>query len=129
MPVAAHGLETRPLYEGGIGLEVTYETGEPLADAAVTVYSPDDPGTPFLELRADRHGRFMFLPDRPGTWAAVVRDGSGHGVRYDFEVNEALRAAATDPEGSLSTTAKLVAAACVVWGLIGTALYFRRKAA
>lgn len=75
--LSAHGLDlqvenrpplviTRALYEGGI----------PLAFGLVTVLNPE--GEEFQNGRTDRLGRFVFYPDRQGTWTVIVDDEMGH---------------------------------------------------
>ncbi|MBD3315134.1 MAG: hypothetical protein GF344_05060 [Chitinivibrionales bacterium] len=128
-PLKAHGLRTRSLDGNGVGLEVVYESGQPLVDAEVKLYSPGHQEEPVLRIRTDRNGRFMFVPDRSGTWVAVVRDGSGHGVRYDFDVDDAMRLVGRQSTGASLIASNIVAAACVIWGFVGTAFFFRRRSA
>jgi hypothetical protein len=57
-----------------------------------------------------------------------VRAEGGHGLRVNLEVGEAMLAAAPPGgAGSFSTWQKLAMAACVLWGLAATALYFSRR--
>ena len=48
MTASAHGAKIE--YTIGVAVEIraTYDTGEPKAGGQVTVYSPDDPSTPWL---------------------------------------------------------------------------------
>jgi len=106
-----------------------YDSGEPMAQAQITVFAPDDPTRPWLHGLADSDGRFVFVPDaQAGRWSVQVRQ-AGHGAIAHVVLTEA---AASDP-GQI-TAAKgpsrpqaLIMAASVVWGCIGTALYFRRR--
>jgi nickel transport protein len=55
-------------------------TGEPMAGARVTVFSVAYPTHAWLTGRADREGRFRFVPDpsQPGDWSVRIRQ-EGHG--------------------------------------------------
>lgn len=80
-PVAAHGVGSRALGGGAQAVEFYYASGEPMAYAAVKLYAPADPSVPYVDGRADRLGRFAFLPSEPGSWTVVADDGDGHTLR------------------------------------------------
>jgi nickel transport protein len=120
----AHGVDIE--YSVGFEIEIVakYDTGTPMAGAQVTVYAPDDPTTPWLTGVCDDEGRFSFTPDasKPGTWDVQVRL-AGHGGMIHIPVGEG--AATSGGLGGYSWLQILLMAACVAWGSIGTALYFR----
>ncbi len=64
-----------------------FDTGEPMAGAPITVFSPRHPAHAWLTGRADRDGRFRFVPDPeyPGYWTVRVRE-EGHGATISIEV-------------------------------------------
>lgn len=126
-PVYAHGAKIE--YTVGMTVEIfaAYDSGEPMAGAQVIVYAPDDPSTPWLTDLCDDEGRFSFVPDtdKTGTWDIQVRQ-AGHGDIVHIPIGVA--AAGAGGEGNTPLQIVLMAI-CVVWGSIGTALYFSRRKA
>ena len=123
--------------ELAVVVEATYHSGRPMAGAQVTVLAPGAPDEPWLVGQCDADGRFEFAPpvDRPGTWEVLVAH-QGHGGRVSVEVageGEETGSAVVTAEASstahLSVLQRVVMGACVVWGLIGTALFFSGRRA
>ena len=125
--VAAHGARIAYSLDTVVTIQAAYDSGEPMAEAQVVVYAPNDPATPWLTGMADENGRFSFTPDPtlPGTWDVQVRQ-AGHGDIVHIPVGGGSGAAAS---GGFSTTQIVVMSASVMWGLVGTALYFSRRPA
>jgi len=123
----AHGAKIEYTVKMAVEIRAAYDTGEPMAGGQVTVYAPDDPSTPWLTGVCDDKGRFTFTPDpaRPGTWDVQVRQ-AGHGDMVHIPIGEGM---ATTGGTGLSPLQIALMAACVVWGFVGTALFFmgRRK--
>ncbi|KUK41295.1 MAG: hypothetical protein XD69_0653 [Clostridia bacterium 62_21] len=129
IPVTAFAHGARITYQTRTAIEITaaYDTGEPMEGAQVTIYAPDDPSTPCFTGVCDENGRFTFTPDlsKPGTWDVQVRH-AGHGGIIHIPVGEETAAQG----GTCYTPLQIVLmAACVVWGLVGTALFFARRKA
>lgn len=122
----AHG--ARIEYKVATTIEVTasYDDGRPMAGGQVTVYAPDDPSKPWLTGLCDENGKFTFTPDptKPGTWDVQVRQ-AGHGDILHIPIAEGKGAMG----GSTGYTSLQVAlmSACVIWGFLGTALFFSRR--
>jgi len=97
-----------------------------MAGAQVTVYAPDDPSTPWLTGICDDEGCFSFIPDtsKPGTWDIQVRQ-AGHGDIVHIPIGEG--SAATGSTGGYTVLQIVLMAICVVWGSVGTTLYFLRR--
>ncbi|MDF1615100.1 carboxypeptidase-like regulatory domain-containing protein [Desulfurivibrio dismutans] len=133
-PAAAHGalVEYRPA--PGIVIEARYDTGQPMAEAQIIVYAPDNPTEAWHTGTSDQHGRFSFVPDPEltGTWTVQARQG-GHGAMAHIELAAAdtqQKDQATGPAaGPPATTSgqRWLMAGAVIWGFIGTALFFRRR--
>lgn len=125
-PALAHGVNIQYSSDIEITIVARYDSGEPMSGAQVAVYAPDDPTTPWLTGVCDDEGRFSFTPDasKPGTWDVQVRL-AGHGGMVHIPVGEG--AAASGGIGGYSYLQLGLMAACVIWGSIGTALYFRRR--
>jgi nickel transport protein len=146
-PVFAHGakLEYQPI--NGIEIQARYDSGEPMKAAQVNIYAPDNPNEPWQTGTTDDDGRFVFTPDpsRPGNWEVMVRQ-AGHGDILVVPVAEGSTAAnpgeASGESGSGGEGAPAVLAnageprtagvprwvsmAAMVWGFVGTALFFAR---
>ena len=122
----AHGVTIQYSSDIEITIVAEYDSGEPMAGAQVTVYAPNDPSTPWLTSVCDDEGRFSFTPDAsiPGTWDVQVRL-AGHGGMVHIPVGEGT--ATSGGIGGYSYLQIALMAACVIWGSIGTAFYFRRR--
>jgi nickel transport protein len=142
MKAIAHGVGITYQATEAIELQASYDSGEPMAEAQVSVYSPEDPSTPWLTGAADESGRFVFAPDPsiPGNWEVQVRQ-AGHGEILNIPIGGAegvlganAGAAETDGEpnsqivsgigDNLSIPQKGLMAVSVIWGFVGTALFF-----
>ena len=123
---SAHGVKLQYKISMAVEILAAYDTGEPMAGAQIAVYAPDDPTTPWLTGVCDEEGHFSFTPDpsKAGTWDVQVRQ-SGHGGMIHIPIGEGMAVAG----GTGYTPLQIVLmAACVVWGLVGTALFFSRRA-
>ena len=121
----AHGVELE--YKTDITIEIfaAYDTSEPMPGAEIRVYAPDDPSTPWLTGICDENGRFTFTPDPslPGMWGVRVRH-MGHGGMLYIPIGEGM--AGRGGTGYTQLQLGLIAGS-VVWGLIGTALFFWKR--
>ena len=128
MKAYAHGAIIEYTVDMTIELIATYDNGEPMAGAQVVIYAPDDPSTPWLTGVCDDEGRFTFIPDtsRPGTWDVQVRQ-AGHGDMVHIPVGQDM--VATSGPGGFGVLQIALMSACVIWGFVGTALYFSRRRA
>lgn len=74
--VLAHSVQTDYLLSGdnGLELDVTFSTGEPLANSPVKIYSPDNQSEPWMEGMTDENGKFNFIPDQAqeGDWTVQI---------------------------------------------------------
>ncbi|MDB9314154.1 carboxypeptidase regulatory-like domain-containing protein [Spirulina sp. CS-785/01] len=135
----AHGSNIEYRQTEAIQITAKYDSGTPMGEAQVTVYSPDDPATPWVQGVTDEQGNFTFVPDpdQRGNWEVKVRQ-SGHGdiISIPLEEQEAETAStsesATITQATTNTTGysplqKGVMAVVGVWGCVGTALFFLRK--
>lgn len=116
-----------------VTVDARFDSGEPMAGGQVMVYAPNDPARPWLTGVCDETGQFQFTPDStlPGTWEVQVRL-AGHGdivyvpVGNPASTNLAAGTAAqvTQASGSYTPLQLVVMGASVIWGFIGTALFF-----
>lgn len=146
LPVLAHAHGAKIEYQmtQGIALRAMYDTGDPMTTAQIAVYAPSDPSKPWLTGKADPKGYFSFVPDPSiaGQWTIQARE-AGHGALIHVSIGEQGSSAAAD--GASATGSPQAAAtqatistgqsplqrwlmiASVIWGFIGTGLFFARK--
>ncbi|MEM6447041.1 MAG: carboxypeptidase-like regulatory domain-containing protein [Cyanobacteria bacterium P01_D01_bin.123] len=140
-PVFAHGANVQYRATRAIAIRAAFDSGEPMAEAQVTVFAPDNSAEPWLQGKTDAAGQFSFVPDssQAGSWEVQVRQ-AGHGdiVSIPAEAISAFSTSAAEPSalasarsaGSVSPPSPAqiaLTAAAGVWGCIGTACFFVRK--
>ena len=126
-PIFGHGTWYELLDTGVLGVRAAFDSGQAMVEAPVLIFAPGQ-REPEITTNTDRRGIVCFAPDRPGTWILQVRAEGGHGIRINVVVNESMLASVDDNAGSYSLWQKIVMAACVMWGFLATALFFRRRA-
>lgn len=127
----AHGANIEYQTTSAIKINATYDSGQPMSKAQVTIYSPDDPATPWLTGTTDETGGFIFVPapNKLGNWEIKVRQ-AGHGDIISIPLGEnQISANQTQPVSSHNYTPmqKGLMIISVGWGFVGTALFFSRK--
>jgi nickel transport protein len=135
----AHGVDIRHQTTQATEIEAKYNTGEPLANAQVTVYAPNGE-TPWLKGTTNDKGQFTFTPDvnQPGNWQVTVRL-AGHGDILTIPVSKQpvaqnsesgyTQPIAQNSQSGYTPLQKAVMTTSVLWGLVGTALFFSRRKA
>ncbi|MEL6384759.1 MAG: carboxypeptidase-like regulatory domain-containing protein [Cyanobacteria bacterium J06626_18] len=124
--VLAHGVQVQAQTTSAVEIQATYDSGEPMSGAQVQVYAPTDPENVVFTGVTDASGRYLFVPDRAGDWELSVRQ-AGHGEIVVIPVAEAgVVAAEVAGSSKLTTLQRGIVAGAVIWGCVGTALYFRR---
>ena len=136
----AHGTNIEYRQVQAVQIDAAYAGGQPMANAQVTVYAPDDPSTPWTTGTTDEQGRFSFTPDlsQSGHWEVKVRQ-AGHGDIVTIPVQSASEGENTTTEAApqmawlsgnrdyTSTVQKTLLGVAGVWGFFGTALFFARR--
>ncbi len=125
LPAKAGAHAATITYESSVEVQITAADNDgPMAGAEVIVYEPDlitvyDQGT------CDAQGKYSFAPDmsKPGDWKVRINHDHSH-LMY---VTVGENVSASGGIGGFSTLQIVLMSACVIWGIIGTALYFRRK--
>ncbi|MEB3232798.1 MAG: carboxypeptidase regulatory-like domain-containing protein [Leptolyngbyaceae bacterium] len=87
---SAHMIETNyNLLDQALEFTSTFSTGEPVPEADVSIYAPNNLEEPWLELTTDENGRFSFTPDQsiPGEWEIHIEKGIGHQDFWTVPVN------------------------------------------
>jgi len=128
-PVFGHGARVTWEMQGdSVHIAASFDDGQPLDRAQVTVFSGAAPSVPYIVGMTDENGEFSFLPDHEESlnWDVQVRK-AGHGDIVHLSLAE--ESTNDDEQGVFSTLQIVLMSACVVWGFIGTAFFFasRRK--
>ncbi len=122
----AHGVEMEYQATQAIQITANFDTGEPMVEAQVAVFSPENPSAPWMTGTTNEQGRFVFVPDDAvtGNWEVQVRQ-AGHGDIISIPVADGgVTQESSLTGGGLSMVQKAVMAGAVIWGFVGTALYF-----
>jgi nickel transport protein len=137
-PAAAHAMEAEQGWGEAVEITATYDTGDPVDGGQVLVYAPGGDSEPWATGTTDDRGRYVFMPDasKPGEWEIQVRQ-AGHAANVSVEVGgsreepgeereagDEIRPEDTDEARSSDTLQRVLMGAAVVWGFIGTALFF-----
>ncbi|PSO48516.1 MAG: hypothetical protein BRC33_09490 [Cyanobacteria bacterium SW_9_44_58] len=134
-PALAHGVAIAHRQTSAIEIRATYDNGDPMSNAQVVVYAPNNPAEPWLKGTTTEKGTFAFVPDRKmqGAWDVKVRQ-SGHGDLISIPVENAETASSQQTQagnrwqgGNYTPLQKAIMAALGVWGFIGTGLFFARN--
>lgn len=140
--VLAHGANIVYQQTEAIAIRATYDDGTPMVNAQVVVYAPNQPAIPWLKGTTDEQGKFNFIPSSTisGNWDIKIRQ-SGHGDIISIPWQAAQSVSALESQDTISSNnhrllsvnsnstpiQKVIMAATVAWGFIGTALFFSRQ--
>ena len=126
---SAHGTaQLRYRQEPAIQIEALHDNGEPMINAKVRIYAPENHRKPLIVGNTDSQGQFRFIPQarQTGSWTVTVSQlGHSHNINIPIQQNLALAAAQTS--STYSPLQKLTMAIVGIWGFLGTALYFTRN--
>lgn len=120
----AHGVQVEYQTSQTYTIRATFDNGEPLNNGQVTIYSPNEPNQPWKTGTTNEKGEYLFSPDPSmlGEWYIQVRK-AGHGGNTTIDTMGNSDGGAA----SFSALQKVVMIGSVLWGILGTTLYFRRK--
>ncbi len=145
-----HGVAIEYQTTEAISIQAKYDSGKPMSNAQVVVYSPENPSEAWQTGVTDDEGKFAFIPENnvSGNWTVKVRS-AGHGsvinipsqsqnteidndAQSEMSVNtnnreEKTSSVISSTTGGLSTSQKMLMAITGSWGFIGTALFFSRQ--
>ena len=123
----AHGTEIDLNEVEAIEIQAHFDNGDPMPNAQVTIYAPTDRANPWLSGEADGDGYFVFVPDRAmaGQWDIQIRT-AGHGDWVYIDIAEGAIAELKGSSNGVTTAQIVMMSAAVIWGFVGTALYFSR---
>ena len=125
----AHGNRYEVLQMGIVGVKAFFNTGEPMAGARVLIFSPNT-SVVYYKTETDKNGVVTFCPDKSGLWSLMIKDNTGHGMKINLEIDDTMSISRNQNNYVQKPTAffqKIIMVICVLWGFIGTALFFRSK--
>lgn len=122
----SHGIHYEILKDNIIGIEVKYEDGVPLGEQPVRVFSPDNKSKAYIKSKTNHLGRYYFKADKKGDWIVIVQDAAGHAVRVNVRV-EKDEVKVKNQSNAIDPFQKIIMSLSIIWGLIGTALFFYRN--
>ena len=127
IPVYGHGAwVTWEMQDDSVHISATFDDGQPLGLAQITVFSGAAPSVPYLVGMTDEYGEFSFLPDKGESlnWDVQVRS-AGHGDIVHLSLTE--DSTPDDKQDRFTTLQIVLMSTCVVWGFVGTAFFFASK--
>jgi len=122
----AHGVDYE-IIKGGIGVQVQYDSGQPLAFCDFLVFSPRDAKTAYQQGLTDKYGRFLFIPDTTGNWRVEVDDGMGHGLVEMIPVSSEMTFTKEMESKHLNRYQKILIGVSIIFGITGIGFYFAGK--
>lgn len=127
----AHGANIEYQSTTALKINATYDSGQPMSKAEVSIYSPDNPSTPWLTGSTNESGEFVFIPDpdKIGNWEVKVRQ-AGHGHIITIPLNDSEISTHQVSSSSLKNYTPMQKGLMIIsvgWGFVGTALFFSRK--
>lgn len=140
----AHGVAIEYQQIQAVAIQANYDSGEPMKNAQVAVYAPNNPEEPWTTGTTNEQGEYLFTPDPAlsGNWEITVRQ-AGHGEVLTIPIAAATGNAVTGnaatgnndaamsrvrsgSQDNLTPVQKAVLGGSVIWGFVGTALFFSR---
>lgn len=145
-----HGVAIEYQATEAISIQAKYDSGKPMSNAQVVIYSPANPSEAWQKGVTDDEGKFTFVPENnlTGNWTVKVRS-AGHGnvisiplqsqnpevynnTQEKMSANsnnrqEKTSSVTSSTTGELSLSQKILMAITGSWGFIGTALFFSRQ--
>ncbi len=126
-PVYGHGANLYwEMHGDSVFVTATFDDGTPMNAAQVTVFSGAAPLVPYTSGIADENGEFAFLPDAELSlnWDVQARK-AGHGDMIHFSLTE--KTEVINAQRGFTTLQIILMSVSIVWGFIGTALFFATK--
>lgn len=123
----AHGTKISCDEKKVYSIKATFDDGTELKNAQVIIFSPKDPKNPWGKGVTDDTGNYEFVPDTSieGKWTIQIRQ-AGHGGVINIDTTTKGNSSISNGN-NMSTSTKIIVVISVVWGFIGTALFFLRR--
>ncbi len=125
---SAHDLTLRAEYaQPAVVIRAEYGGSEPVTDADVSIFSPENADSPYQIGVTDLQGVFAFVPSGAGEWRVVVDDGYGHRADQSIPVDWADAASGGNSSAARSTADKAIVGVSIIFGLTGLLLWFQSR--
>ncbi len=126
--VHAHDLDLSVEYaQPAVVVHALYGGAEPVTDADVSIFSPENPDSPYQTGITDIAGLFAFVPSGAGQWRVVIDDGFGHRAEQEIAVDWSAASSDAAPSGARSTADKAVLGVSIIFGLTGLLLWSQSR--
>lgn len=125
---SAHGTDIVWQFDDGVVIiDAVFDSGEPMVNAQIVAYAPDNPSEPYFQGIADENGHIEFPidPTVTGSWDISVRT-AGHGEMLHVPVDSSATSLSGAGNQGRSPTQTILLAGVVIVVLGGVALYFMR---
>lgn len=121
--VYGHGAEIEYTKSTAYKITAEFDSGKPMSNAQIIIYAPDNPKEPWEVGKSNEEGVYLFTPDtsKKGQWFIQARLAS-HGASINIDIDESTLVSDTS---GYSNGQMILMLASLVWGCIGTALYFK----
>ena len=127
LPAYGHGAQVSWAMEGdSVHIRASFDDGLPMSEAQVSVFTASAPTVPCITGLTDDNGSFLFFADASEStdWDVQVRK-AGHGDIIHFSLADET---VIEPSSQGFSVMQIVLmSASIVWGFIGTALFFSSK--
>ena len=125
--VMAHGVTIKTEITSHVEIQALHDSGTPMVQGQVQVFSPQNSETAQFTGQTDDQGRYQFTPTESGLWEVLVRQ-SGHGESQTLSVDlDGITPQVLASTESTNLTQRLLTIGSVIWGCVGTALYFKGR--
>jgi len=128
MPLFAHGTKFTMSVDG-YNIHAMFEDGTPIKNGKVLIFKPGEV-KPYKKIKTDENGFFNFIVKgkQKGLWIMQILDDTGHGLRINLPIDSnGFLSGSKKIEMGTSYIQKILMALAIVWGFVGTALYFKRR--
>lgn len=125
---SAHGTDiVWQIADGVVIIDAVFDSGEPMVNAQIVAYAPDNPSEPYFQGIADENGHIEFPIDAAitGSWDISIRT-AGHGEMLHVPVDSSASSVIGAGNQGRSQTQTILLAGAVIVVLGGVALYFMR---
>jgi nickel transport protein len=124
----AHGTKIEYRQTNAIQIQAKYDDGQPMKNAQVVIYAPNNPSEAWLTDTTDDQGYYVFIPDssQSGNWNIKVRQ-AGHGDMITIALEQDQIYNNHVQHNDLTILQKVLMSGMTVWGMVGTALFFKQR--
>lgn len=132
--VWSHGTQGEITTHKGLFVQANYSTGDPMSYAEIKIFHTSK-NIPFQQGYLDKNGKFIFLPDKNGTWSININDGMGHKLVLSTTIENldklrsqsSLNSSTSNMPRKLSLPLKLLMGLSIIFGISGILFWWKGK--